>query len=539
MPPSTDAATARFVFTAGADTTVAPQIHRVVVEIAGREQVSGRALQWVRVEARRGAKRLFGYEILVENVDFLRDASIDPTIVRYVLYPASGSPLEYVHARDGSAFLPAAAPRDWLPRPLTADLQSVSFLGRVLQRSAEEPPADAWPRGDARRLTLDPDFQIANSRHFRDDGTGRAGADWHWVELSAQDYRTMLDAGFDLFEIRPQDLPSVDGLAAFVVVAGGWRAAPDLLLRGNYRGAVLFSDEPAIHVCARRRSVGARSPAEVAEDIVTETRATHTGNEKYGRGFLAKQIQAAGFEYGDVVQPPYPAWEAIASAGWYELEAGAGGWCLESRLQPATFARNVERAVGVAFPSDAASCIRFHLALARGAARHFHVPWGMAVFGQMDPAAADLLFPLAYDAGATYFWMWTSDGDHHVPYARQLELAKALRTYATAHPRGDVTALTRSAEVALVLPWGYAVDEFTFSDAAPSVWGIPSLALTAVGDAGVTHGQVLAAAMREAAALLKANTTFDILFLRDSESAPDYREVRRVAANASVQVERP
>ena len=529
----------RYVFTAGIDTTIAPRIHRLVLEIGEPEQVDGRELQWVRVDARRGTKRLFGYEILVANVDFLGDASIDPTIARYVLYPARSAPLEYVHSRDGSPLLPTAAPRDWLPRPLAADLGRVSFLGRVLQRTTDDVPSGTWPRGSALRLALDLDFQIATSRHFRDDGTGRKGADWRWVDLSAQDYRTMVAAGFDLFQLPTQDLSKVEGLAAFAVMTTGWEFLPDLLLRGNYRGAVMHSDEPAIHACNGPKAAGARSPAEMAEGIMQETRRTQSGDGLYGRGFLAHQIEATGFRYGSVVQPPYPAWEAIASAAWYELEAGAEGWCLESRMQPAKFAGDVERAVGVAFPSDAKSCIQFHLALARGAARHFHVPWGMSVYGQMDPTAADLLFPLAYEAGATYFWMWTSDGDHHVPYARQLQLAKALRTYATEHPRGGASERTRSADVALILPWGYAVDEFTFGSVGPSVWGVRSLHFSARGDGSATHRQVLASAMGEAAALLESNTTFDILFLRDSEDASGYREVRRVGTDARVRVERP
>lgn len=522
---------------ASTDTSKAPRISRLVLEVADSESVGGRTLAWVRVDARGGTKRVVGYEVLVESVDFLHDASIDPAIHRYVIYPPSDPPLEYVHARSGAPLLPRAAPRDWLPRPLTADLDSLTFLGRVFRRETTA-EAGTWPRASARRFSLDPDLLIATSRDFRDDGSGHPGRDWRWTPLSPQDYLTMLDAGFDLFRGDPSALPIAADFPAFIIAASGWEAVPDLLLRGSYLGAVMYSDEPAVHVYGRRLRAGARSPVEMADDIALEARRTHGGNDKYGRGFLADQIQTAGFSYGEVVQPPYPAWDAIASAAWYELEAGAGGWCFESRLQPVKFAQDVERSVGVPFPSDPDACIRFHLALLRGAARHFHAPWGVSVFGQMDPAAADLLFPLAYDAGATYFWMWTSDGDHHVPYARQLQLARALREHADAHPRGDAAERTRTAAVALVLPWGYALDEYTFGAIDPSMWGIPSLPLTALDDAGVPYRSVLAAAMREVAALLETSTPFDILFLRDSETAQDYEEIRHIGTDATVRVER-
>jgi hypothetical protein len=148
----------------------------------------------------------------------------------------------------------------------------------------------------------------------------------------------------------------------------------------------------------------------------------------------------------------------------------------------------------------------------------------------MDPGAADVFFPLAYDAGASYFWLWTSDRDHHVPYARQLELARALRVYAAAHPRADPASITRTARTALVLPWGYALDEYSlggYSDDA-FVWNVPALPLTSKNEAGVPHRAVLRAAMLEAVQLLSRGEPFDILFLRDGEVADGYAEVRRV-----------
>jgi hypothetical protein len=284
------------------------------------------------------------------------------------------------------------------------------------------------------------------------------------------------------------------------------------------------------------RSRSPRSPAQVAKAIADTTRVTHQGDGKYGRGFLAKQLEQAGLRYGDVRPIPYPAWDAIASAAWYELEAGAGGWCFESRLNPTEFAANVRSALGVDFPADAEACIRLHVAVARGAARRFHRPWGFAVFGQMDSTAADALFPITYDAGATYFWFWTSDDGHHVVWERQLQLARALRAWASAHPRGDPAEVSRQATAAVVLPWGYALDDWTLSSHG-CLWDLPSLALQEKNETGASYRDVLAAATREAVELLQRGTPFDVLFLRDGEKADGYTEVHRVSADAQVRVE--
>jgi hypothetical protein len=171
------------------------------------------------------------------------------------------------------------------------------------------------------------------------------------------------------------------------------------------------------------------------------------------------------------------------------------------------------------------------VAVARLATRHFGKPWGFAVFGQMDSTAADALFPLTYDAGATYFWFWTSDDGHHVPWSRQLELARKLQAYAAAHPRGDPAKVSQQATAAVALPWGYALDDWTLSRSA-HVWDIPSLPLDAENAKGTAYRDVLAAAMRAVVGLLQRGVSFDVLFSRRMGHGPG--RARERAAQSSL-----
>lgn len=558
IPPSGAGRWARYEFPEGPPI---PGLSHLVLAVPA---AAPDGLVWWRLEAFSGDRRRFAVDLQADGLDFLYLGGPAVPVGRYLLTAADGAPVEYVDAATGAALLPklgvfthllphAAAVAD----PEMPFFGHGTWLGKAILRTGNGTGAAPVDAGGARRLALDGQVLVGTSRDFRDDGSGpigRAadgegegdGSEYRYLPLSEDDYRAMIDAGFNIFRVPVEHLDRVVDEPVWFLVRDGFDERPDLLFRPNFFGAVMYMDEPAVRAMAFDglfRELA--DPRQAAEFVVELTRGRYHGDGGYGRGNLQRLLEADGWDLGgrQLLQPDYPVWETVASAAWYELEAGAAGWCMEARYQPAWFAGLMASELGVDFPADAESTVRFHQALFTGAARRFSARWGVAVYGQMEPEPAALVFPIAYDAGATYFWMWTSDHGHHVPFAAQLAYARALRQHAAAHPRPSAQAPAR---VAVALPWGYLLDHYQLKHytgygeefAAGRLWWSRRMELTDGNGHGATYGQVLAAAATEASALLRSGTPFDLLFLRPGEAAPaGYDEVRRVSEAGQVTVE--
>jgi hypothetical protein len=500
---------------------------------------------WLDQAAYAGSRRVIALSLLSPSTAVLGGGPVDA--IRYVTHHEAGS-IGWVDARTGEALLPGTGLAPLLPRGAGGDPwpPQLTFLGREFAREEPGDEPARLPHAPGRTVVLDPDVQIGTSRHIRDDGTGlhdtggRPARDYRYVELTGADYRDMIGAGMNVFRVPVSHLPWVLDEPAFVLTLGGYREYPDLPFRGSYLGAVMYMDEPAARCYVAGDFAAEHDPARAAQGVIQRTRDWLASDEKYGSRHMAAKMSESGCDYGAIVQSGYPVWEAVPSAAWYQLEAGMSGYCWEARLDPARLARESRENLGVDFPADIDACIDFHVAILRGAARHFDRPWGVSQYGQSVAAAADRLFPRAYDAGATYFWLWTSDAGHHFPHARQLEVTKALRRHEAENPRGATArALTAAgARTAIVLPWGYGFDDYFFGAASRfrggQLWGSRSMRLEDRNAAGTTHREVLAAAMREAVPLLERGEAYDVLFLRDDEPADGYEHVRRISMDARV-----
>lgn len=564
-PDAPDGPWARYEFSEGSPI---PGVTHLVLAVPGGETAAAGPAFWWRLEAFTGDRRRFSIDLLADGLGFLHPGAPAVRVHRYLLTDEDGAVFDYVDAATGGALLPKLGLFTHLtPRASSVDdpglplFERGSWLGKPVHRAAAGTGASPADVSRARRLVLDPEVLVGTSRSFRDDRSGRLyepsaewsrdGPDYDYVELDGDDYAAMIEAGFNIFRVPEDHLRWVRDEPVWFLVRGGFGARPDLLFRPNFFGAVMYMDEPAIRAMAFdgmfRRF---RDPAKAAEVVAELTRGRYHGDGSYGRGHLQRLLARDGWDLGamEIPQPDYPVWETVASACWYEMEAGAAGWCMEARYQPAWFARLMGDELGVDFPDDAESTIRFHQAFFTGAARRFGARWGVAIYGQMDPTAADLLFPIAYDQGATYFWLWTSDHAHHVPFEEQLRHARALRRHAAAHPRRDQDDRTAAARVAIALPWGYLLDHYqlkrytyhgeTFRRGR--MWWSREMEMTDENREGATYGQVLAAAASQAAELLRAGTAFDFVCLRRGEAAPaEYSEVRRVLESGGVVVEHP
>jgi hypothetical protein len=154
------------------------------------------------------------------------------------------------------------------------------------------------------------------------------------------------------------------------------------------------------------------------------------------------------------LQPDFPVWETRFEFGFYEMRGGGNGMVQEGRYQLDSFNKQMENTTGTNWSFSAEDMLKINFALLRGAVRPFNKFWGMAIYGQCDPMLAPKALTTAYDMGARYFWFWTSDHDHHVPYPEQLALARTVKDYAAKHPRKSIYQTPPKRDVAIALPEG-------------------------------------------------------------------------------------
>lgn len=540
-----------------------PGLTELVVGFPRVETTDGERAIWFQMQAMAGEQRLFAVAMLVSAPDFLNPSALPVTVHRYILFPSEDPPIEYLNAATSRALVPKLDFfANLLPHstavgdPDLPFFREGTYLGQPLRRTSTGPGAELLPTEGLRQLSLDGEVLIGTSRSTRDDGSGRlhgpmttwsgVDEDYTYVQLAQDDYGRMMEAGFNIFRVPLGHLPWVMDEPVWFLVRQGFDTRPDILYRSNFYGAVMYMDEPAIRAMAFDGMFrNFTSPTKAAAVVTELTRGRYHGSGGYGNRNLHRLLTNAGYRFDDleIVQPDYPVWETVPSAVWYEMEAGIAGWCMEARYVPEWFAGLMKTELGVDFPSDAGSVIEFHNALFTGASRRFGARWGVSTYGQMHPDAASRIFPMAYERGATYFWFWTSDHAHHVPFEEQLQLARELRQYAAAHPRqASAAELTTRARVAVALPYGYVFDHYQLkhyveveeSFTTGRMWWSTEMETTDDNGRGATYGQVMAAAAREAAELLRAGTLFDFVFLRNEEKAEGYDEVRRVLETAEV-----
>jgi FlgD Ig-like domain len=509
--------------------------------------VDGEAV-WFQMEAFSRSKPVFAVAMLVSDLGFLRDGGAAPVVLRYLLYPGGGDPLEYVDAATGGAYLPRFGLFDGLlplaPASSSQPLfEMTEYLGRamVLERSSAS-GARPLPNliGHHRVLSLDDRVLIGSSRSFRDDGSGRTDGDYSYVPLSGEDYRSMREAGFNLFRIPASHFGYVAAEPVFFLLPHGTEWFPDLFYRSNYRGAVMYMDEPEVRVAKEPGFQTIVEPEAAATATAQYTAEMAAGSTGYGRGYLSALTAEDGWELGprvDLSETSVPSWLSRWASSWYQVEAGAGGAIAECRIDPVEYSNQVAFRFGVDFPAEPEPWIRFLLGMEIGATQHFGGDFGISVFGQAADDVGNLAFRLAYERGARYFWLWTSDNEHHVPYTRQLEIVRAFRDWlatsaATARPREERRL------VAVTLPWGYLCDTSNFNKGQQPgrLWWGSDILLDDLNAEGVPYREVLAAVYRTYLERIAAGEEVDFLYEKPGEvlSAGDYDAVYRVLATGIV-----
>ncbi len=403
------------------------------------------------------------------TVRFLTDAK---NVRRYQVRIGRDA-IEYRDVNSGMALLPGWANFEelFLPKPTrnTALLDGVpracTLLGQFLSLHTNvQSNWQAWP--DVKLLELNREVLVGTGRNFKDAEGHRLPQtpekhEYTYVEFKADDYRTMIDAGINLFWIAPHQEQFVRNEPVFYIRAPDGSPTlsfPADLYRANYLGFTMFVDEPAVlTVFDLKVQRDTRSIAELATLVEMRTHATYYSTHPYGERCLEQMFKNMGVNFGDMtlLQPDFPVWETRFEFGFYEMRGGGNGIVQEGRYQLSAFNKQLEDTTGTNWNFSADDMLKINFALLRGAVRPFNKFWGMAIYGQCDPLLAPTALTTAYEMGARYFWFWTSDHDHHVPYPEQLALARTVKDYAAKHPRKSIFETAPKRDVTIALPEGW------------------------------------------------------------------------------------
>jgi hypothetical protein len=439
-----------------------------------RQKVRGKLHFWwqIEVKASEQSPPLFSLRALTSS-DPLGEPSSPIRFERYMLHiPETGETYEYVNIHTRRALLPPWKnfQTDFIPRKAKGAgirngfPETASYLGHTLSLREVKTQArwNSWP--EVKTLILDPELLVGTGRNFRDAEGHRLPqwpqrTDYTYVLFTREDYRTMIDAGMNLFTVNPQQSTWIRSEPVFYIRSADGSpplSYPADLYRSNYLGPVMFMDEPAILMVGDPNIHKTLLYFSDAVNVLQQRI-----REEYKCAFeLENQLIRAGVNLGDMrlEQHDFPAWETMYQTAYYQLSAGLAGFVHEGRYRLPEFDSAAAKWTDKPRKHTAEEMLRYHYAFLRGAARQTGKHWGTAIYGQADPQIAPLAVTLAYDMGARYIWFWTSDHDHHVPWPEQLALARVLKQHAATHPRRSIFANRPLLDRAIVVPYGWLID---------------------------------------------------------------------------------
>jgi hypothetical protein len=300
---------------------------------------------------------------------------------------------------------------------------------------------------------------------------------------------------------------------------------PADLYRANYIGAAMFMDEPASVMTWDKHVTGVlRHSSDAAALIEQRARVTFDSDTSgYSRYWLERQLLGLNVNLGDLrlAQAELPVWETYYDAAFYEMKGGGSGIVHEGRYQLKDYDAWVARVTGEQRQHTPRQMFQWHYAFLRGAVRPFGKFWGTAIYGQCDPAIAPEAFVTAYDMGARYFWFWTSDHGHHVPWPEQLALARSLKQYAQEHSRRSLYLPKQKTDKVILIPNGY------FASYPEHAW-LSYLDKQDQSEESAKHRRLLRRILNAAEECFRRGEDFDIT-VDDGRRIQGYRHVVRLS----------
>ncbi len=515
-------------------------VDTVAVTIGAPARIEGIDATWWQMEAEKPDGSRFVVQALSERAPMTSENGDIGIVFRYLFQQQGHPTVEFVNQATGLAYLPMFGFREALiPTPrfrgnlVGPFLGTGNYLGQALAARANGTSGKWLDLQPITKLALDDDLLIGTSRTFRDDGKGQdKDREYHYVELTPADYDRMVEAGFNMFITDEKHMEFVRERPVFLVSSrfSERDPYPELLYRSNYWGTNMYTDEPAI----RMDAADCRSVHDAANLLRLRDYTYHLSPGSHADD-IVRMIQAAGFNVGDwnPRQLHVPVWETIYESSFYQMQGGAAGLVHEGRYQLKDYNSFLASVLGDGAQVDVKQMFDVHYGFMRGAARCFGKEWGTAIYGQCDYAIAPDAIKQAYDMGARFIWWWTSDHDHHVPFEKQLELARTMRAHQKEHPRPSRQALMRRARVAVAVPDGYLLSDGT-------QWRNQRFAANKLNEYGVSYGDVNAECYWQMYRLAKQGIDFDVVVdVPDVIDSAGYEKIIRIRADATTSLPNP
>ena len=201
------------------------------------------------------------------------------------------------------------------------------------------------------------------------------------------------------------------------------------------------------------------------------------------------------------------------------MRAGVSGIVQGGRYNTASFDAQVLAATGLKWHQTPLQVLKFNYAMMRGGTRPFGKFWGTSIYGQCDPAIAPLALMTAYDMGARYFWFWTSDHAHHLPWNEQMSLARTLKEYAAKTPRPSIYSPQPKRDAVIAIQNGYFLSLRDFQWSAGED--------LARREAGEKYRRVLARTLTAMQQCFDRGEDFDIT-INDGHRFEGYRRIIKI-----------
>lgn len=512
--------------------------------LCGPEQlIDGQKYKWWQLEIRAATDDettpLLRLRALTSNDPF-QQAGRKIEFKRYMIQiPETGETLEYRDVHTKSALLPPWRDFELYFVPHRAKSsrlrqgvpETCTYLGHVLtlRHVGHNVPWTEWENITV--LELDRELLVGTGRNFKDKEGHRLPQkpkrqDYTYVKFTADDYRTMIDAGINMFIVSPEQQKWIISKPVFYLRAPGGTPPlryPADLYRSNYLGCVMFMDEPSIIMVGDKNIHNIlRYFSDAATLIRMRVHSRYYSRERYGAFLLEKALLDRGVNLGDMrlMQYDYPSWETMFETAYYQLQGGLNGIVHEGRYRLEEFDRAVSRWLDRERRHTAEEMLRYHFAFLRGAARAFGKHWGTSIYGQCDPAIAPKAVTLAYDMGARYVWFWTSDHDHHLPWPEQLKLARLLKKHAAKNPRPSIFGPPPLLDTAIVIPNGYFLS-------LRNLWWVRVLNKEGKNEASRRYKRLMKRAMKAIHEAMDRGEEFDIL-VDDGREMRNYRKIVQI-----------
>lgn len=506
--------------------------------------VSGKhpGYQWWKMEGERAGSTAFTICVLSESVPMSSETGDIGKVLRYQFRQNGFSPIEYVRRLDGGALLPFFGFREGLiPTPRSIKNRvgpwfgTGNYLGQPLSAQGRGSDARWGVWLGVKTLVLDDDFFMVATRWFKDDGTGpNEEGQYTYIDLDANDYSELFDAGLNLFFGRIRAVNHLIFLREQPVFftsdrLQGKDGYPELLYRSNFYGARLWEDEPK----ARQDSLDARTLYD-AVNLLRMRNHTYFRSSGRNQDDIVEMIKAAGFSLGDFnpQQTHVPVWDTYPDTAFYQMQGGAAGMVHEARYRLEETNNILQGLLGSPAQLTVEQMLNATYATMRGSARIFEGDWGAAIYGQMDPTLAVPSMKAAWDQGARYSGFWSSDHDHHVPFVDQVRWGREFLEYRRNHPRASRDELNRKARIAVAAPEGYIGHGHW-------MWWSARFQDYRFNEKGVRYGDVASEVVWQTYLLASQNIPYDLIVDHPDMEKGAYEKIIRVYPDGTTSEPRP